>query len=48
MDVHRKILVKEKKICGVQVGFHRAYLPYRNAIVLAFIVLEIRMGHKKK
>jgi len=30
------------------VGFHRAYLPYRNTIFLAFIVLEILTGNKKK
>ena len=40
--------MKEKKIIyGVQVGFHRSYLPYRNTIFLAFIVLEILTGHKK-
>ena len=49
LNVYRKILVKEKKIIyGVQVSFHRSYLPYRNAIFLAFIVLEILTGNKKK
>ena len=44
-----KILVKEKKIIyGVQVSFLRSYLPYQNTIFLAFIVLEILTGNKKK
>ena len=39
---------RKKKFYGVQVGFHRSYLPYRNTIFLAFIVLEILTGHKQK
>ena len=48
VNVGRKILMKEKKIHGVQVGFHCFCLPSRiSSFFFAFIniILEILTGH---